>query len=189
MIGSIKPEPFLHRTRKLPCIFAALFVCYSSRSRLRDSLLRPCFDFLLFFTTQTRPVHRETDSGDEKLITPINKIHNPILGYVHYLETPPPPLWVDVLCTQSLIKFLLSPSGCQRSSIPLKGPVRGGCRLELLELLPLCWEWVESFLPLEFFWLPAPKQPRLSLEQTKYGLDKLKNDEIPQFSLSLFQHT
>ena len=75
-------EPFLHRTRKLPCIFAALFVCYSSRSRLRDSLLRPCFDFLLFFTTQTRPVHRETDSGDEKFITPINKIHNPILGYV-----------------------------------------------------------------------------------------------------------
>ena len=74
-------EPFLHRTRKLPCIFAALFVCYSSRSRLRDSLLRPCFDFLLFFTTQTRPVHRETDSGDEKFITTINKIHNPILGY------------------------------------------------------------------------------------------------------------
>ena len=49
--------------------------------RLRDSLLRPCYDFLLFFTTQTRPVHRETDSGDEKFITPINKIHNPILGY------------------------------------------------------------------------------------------------------------
>ena len=70
---------FLHRT--LPCIFAALFVCFSSRSRLRDSLLRRCFDFLLFFTTQTRPVHRETDSGDEKFITPINKIHNPILGY------------------------------------------------------------------------------------------------------------
>ena len=75
-------EPFLRRTRKLPCIFAALFVCYSSRLRLRDSLLRPCYDFLLFFTTQTRPVHRETDSGDEKFITPINKIHNPILGYV-----------------------------------------------------------------------------------------------------------
>ena len=74
-------EPFLHRTRKLPCILSALFVCYSSRSRLRDSLLRPCYDFLLFFTTQTRPVHRETDSGDEKFITPINKIHNPILGY------------------------------------------------------------------------------------------------------------
>jgi len=78
---SLVAEPFLHRTRKLPCIFAALFVCYSSRSRLRDSLLRLCFDFLLFFTTQTRPVHRETDSGDEKFITPINKIHNPILGY------------------------------------------------------------------------------------------------------------
>ena len=77
----LRPEPFLHRTRKLPCIFAALFVCYSSRLRLRDSLLRPCYDFLLFFTTQTRPVHRETDSGDEKFITPINKIHNPILGY------------------------------------------------------------------------------------------------------------
>ena len=76
-----KSEPFLHRTRKLPCIFAALFVCYSSRSRLRDSLLRPCFDFLLFFTTQTRPVHRETDSGDKKFTTPINIIHNPILGY------------------------------------------------------------------------------------------------------------
>ena len=76
------PEPFFSRTRKLPCIFAALFVCYSSRLRLRDSLLRPCYDFLLFFTTQTRPVHRETDSGDEKFITPINKIHNPILGYV-----------------------------------------------------------------------------------------------------------
>ena len=75
------PEPFFSRTRKLPCIFAALFVCYSSRLRLRDSLLRPCYDFLLFFTTQTRPVHRETDSGDEKFITPINKIHNPILGY------------------------------------------------------------------------------------------------------------
>ena len=75
-------EPFLHRTHKLPCIFAALFVCYSSRSRLRDSLLRPCFDFLLFFTTQTRPVHRETDSGEEKFITPVNKIHNPILTYV-----------------------------------------------------------------------------------------------------------
>ena len=74
-------EPFFSRTRKLPCIFAALFVCYSSRLRLRDSLLRPCYDFLLFFTTQTRPVHRETDSGDEKFITPINKIHNPILGY------------------------------------------------------------------------------------------------------------
>ena len=74
-------EPFLHRTRKLPCIFATLFVCYSSRSRSRDSLLRPCYDFLLFFTTQTRPVHRETDNGDEKFITPINKIHNPILGY------------------------------------------------------------------------------------------------------------
>ena len=74
-------EPFLHRTRKLPCIFAALFVCYSSRLRLRDSLLRPCYYFLLYFTTQTRPVHRETDSGDEKFITPINKIHNPILGY------------------------------------------------------------------------------------------------------------
>ena len=81
-------EPFFSRTRKLPCIFAALFVCYSSRSRLRDSLLRPCFDFLLFFTTQTRPVHRETDSGDEKFITPINKIHNPILGYAQ--DTPPP---------------------------------------------------------------------------------------------------
>ena len=80
-------EPFLHRTHKLPCIFAALFVCYSSRSRLRDSLLRPCFDFLLFFTTQTRPVHRETDSGDEKFITPINKIHNPILGYALKLGT------------------------------------------------------------------------------------------------------
>ena len=78
----IESEPFLRRTRKLPCIFAALFVCYSSRLRLRDSLLRPCYDFLLFFTTQTRPVHRETDSGDEKFITPINKIHNPILGYV-----------------------------------------------------------------------------------------------------------
>ena len=75
-------EPFFSRMRKLPCIFAALFVCYSSRLRLRDSLLRPCYDFLLFFTTQTRPVHRETDSGDEKFITPINKIHNPILGYV-----------------------------------------------------------------------------------------------------------
>ena len=70
-------EPFLHRTRKLPCIFAALFVCYSSRSRLRDSLLRPCYDFLLFFTTQTRlVVHRETDSGDERFIT-----QYPILGY------------------------------------------------------------------------------------------------------------
>ena len=77
----LHPEPFFSRTRKLPCIFAALFVCYSSRLRLRDSLLRPCYDFLLFFTTQTRPVHRETDSGDEKFITPINKIHNPILGY------------------------------------------------------------------------------------------------------------
>ena len=74
-------EPFFSRTRKLPCIFAVLFVGYSSRLRLRDSLLRPCYDFLLFFTTQTRPVHRETDSGDEKFITPINKIHNPILGY------------------------------------------------------------------------------------------------------------
>ena len=71
----------MHRTRKLPCIFSALLVCYSSRSRLRDSLLRPCYDFLLFFTTQTRPVHRETDSGDEKFIMLINKIHNPILGY------------------------------------------------------------------------------------------------------------
>ena len=74
-------ELFLHWACKLPCIFVALFVCYSSRLRLRDSLLRPCYDFLLFFTTQTRPVHRETDSGDEKFITPINKIHNPILGY------------------------------------------------------------------------------------------------------------
>ena len=78
------PRTFFSRTRKLPCIFAALFVCYSSRLRLRDSLLRPCYDFLLFFTTQTRPVHRETDNGDEKFITPINKIHNPILGYVTY---------------------------------------------------------------------------------------------------------
>ena len=73
-----------YRTRKLPCIFAALFVCYSSHLRLRDSLLRPCYDFLLFFTTQTRPVHRETDSGDEKFITPINKIHNPILCYAWF---------------------------------------------------------------------------------------------------------
>ena len=41
-MGILRAEPFLHRTRKLPCIFTALFVCYSSRSRLRDSLLRPC---------------------------------------------------------------------------------------------------------------------------------------------------
>ena len=84
-----RAEPFFSRTRKLPCIFAALFVCYSSRLRLRDSLLRPCYDFLLFFTTQTRPVHRETDSGDEKFITPINKIHNPILGYGYICSVSP----------------------------------------------------------------------------------------------------
>ena len=88
-IQGLSAEPFLHRTCKLPCIFAALFVCYSSRLRLRDSLLRPCYDFLLFFTTQTRPVHRETDSGDEKFITPINKIHNPILGYDFNWNRPP----------------------------------------------------------------------------------------------------
>ena len=86
MCVMVLAEPFFSRTRKLPCIFAALFVCYSSRLRLRDSLLRPCYDFLLFFTTQTRPVHRETDSGDEKFITPINKIHNPILGYAISLK-------------------------------------------------------------------------------------------------------
>ena len=83
-------KPFLHRTHKLSFIFAALFVCYSSHSRLRDSQLRPCNDFLLFFTTQTRPVHRETDRGDEKFITPINKIHNPILGYGFGLCWPSP---------------------------------------------------------------------------------------------------
>jgi len=52
----------------------------------------------LFFTTQTWPVHRETDSGDEKFITPINKMHNPILGYA-----PPPERFyfkgLDAPCT------------------------------------------------------------------------------------------
>ena len=62
-------KPFLHRTHKLSFIFAALFVCYSSHSRLRDSQLRPCNDFLLFFTTQTRPVHRETDNGYKKYLS------------------------------------------------------------------------------------------------------------------------
>ena len=73
-------ELLAHRTR-IASLHFRRFVCYSSRLRLRDSLLRPCYDFLLFFTTQTRPVHRETDSGDEKFLTPIYKIHNPILGY------------------------------------------------------------------------------------------------------------
>ena len=76
-----EPEQFFARTRKLPYFFAALFVFYSSRSRLRDSLCSPCYEFLLFFTTYTQPIHRETDSGEGKFITPRNKIHNPILGY------------------------------------------------------------------------------------------------------------
>ena len=63
---------FLVHRRMLPssslCLFATLHV---GGCMIIAALLRPCFYFLLFFTTQTWPVHWETDSGDEKFITPI----------------------------------------------------------------------------------------------------------------------
>ena len=63
---------FLVHRRMLPSSSLCLFVTLHVQGcMIIGALLRPCFYFLLFFTTQTWPVHWETDSGDEKFITPI----------------------------------------------------------------------------------------------------------------------
>ena len=61
--------------------FCHLVFFYSSRLKLRDSLQSQCYDYLSFFHITCQALYRETDSRDKKLVTPVNLIQIPNLGY------------------------------------------------------------------------------------------------------------